>query len=101
MASQPATRLTEEQYLQIERLAATKSEFHDGQMFAMAGGSPNHSLLVARIGALLDRQVLPGSTLICGSRLFRPDSIRTRTAASFAANCSFPATGRTALSIPC
>jgi len=59
MASLPATSLTEEQYLQIERLAETKSEFHDGQMFAMAGGSPNHSLLANRIGALLDRQVPP------------------------------------------
>jgi Uma2 family endonuclease len=59
MASLHATPLTEEQYLQIERMAETKSEFHDGQMFAMAGGSPNHSLLAARIGALLDRQVSP------------------------------------------
>ena len=59
MARLPATRLTEEQYLQIERKAETKSEFHGGQMFAMAGGSPNHSLLANRIGALLDRQVSP------------------------------------------
>jgi hypothetical protein len=29
-------------------------------MFAMAGGSPNHSLLANRIGALLDRQVPNG-----------------------------------------
>jgi Uma2 family endonuclease len=59
MASLSATPFTEEQYLEIERRAETKSEFHDGQMFAMAGGSPNHSLLAARIGALLDRQVPP------------------------------------------
>ena len=38
MASLPAAPLTEEQYLRIEREAETKSEFHDGQMFAMAGG---------------------------------------------------------------
>jgi hypothetical protein len=60
MASQPATPLTEEQYLEIERQAATKSEFHEGQMFAMAGGSANHSLLANRMGALLDRQVPAG-----------------------------------------
>ncbi len=41
MASQPVTPLSEEQYLQIERLADRKSEFHDGQMFAMSGGSLN------------------------------------------------------------
>jgi Uma2 family endonuclease len=29
-------------------------------MFAMAGGSPNHSLLANRIGGLLDRQMPPG-----------------------------------------
>jgi Uma2 family endonuclease len=60
MASLPATRLTEEQYLQIERAALDKSEFHDGQMFAMSGGSPNHSLIANTIGALLHRQVPPG-----------------------------------------
>jgi len=60
MASAPATPLTEEQYLQIERQAATKSEFHDGQMFAMAGGSPNHSLLASTFGALLYQQIPPG-----------------------------------------
>jgi Uma2 family endonuclease len=56
MASLPATRLTEEQYLQIERLAETKSEFHDGQMFAMPGGSLNHSLIAGDMIALLRSQ---------------------------------------------
>jgi Uma2 family endonuclease len=60
MASLPAAPLTEEQYLHLERQADFKSEFHDGQMFAMAGASPNHALLANRIGALLDRQVPPG-----------------------------------------
>lgn len=31
------------EYLAIERAAPTKSEFYDGEMFAMAGGSPRHS----------------------------------------------------------
>ena len=57
MASLPDARLTEEQYLSIEREALEKSEFHDGQMFAMSGGSANHSLLSTRMGTLLDRQV--------------------------------------------
>jgi Uma2 family endonuclease len=60
MATQPITSLTDEQYLAIEREAETKSEFYDGQMFAMAGGSPNHSLLSNRVGALLDRSVPAG-----------------------------------------
>jgi Uma2 family endonuclease len=55
-----AAPLTEAQYLELERSAEIKSEFHDGQMFAMAGGSPNHSLLGNRIGALLDREIPEG-----------------------------------------
>ena len=60
MASMPVSPLTEEQYLHLEREAETKSEFHDGQMFAMSGGSLNHSLLATRMVALLDRQTPPG-----------------------------------------
>jgi len=60
MATQVATPLTEEQYLAIERRAETKSEFHDGQMFAMAGGSPNHSLLAGMMISLLNSQKPPG-----------------------------------------
>ena len=60
MATLPNSPLTEEQYLEIERLAEFKSEFHDGQMFAMSGGSPNHALLAVAIGALLYSQMPKG-----------------------------------------
>jgi Uma2 family endonuclease len=43
MASNPVPRLTEEQYLAIERAAQFKSEFLNGEMFAMAGVSMQHS----------------------------------------------------------
>lgn len=33
------------EYLAIERSASTKSEFYDGEMFAMAGGTALHSLI--------------------------------------------------------
>src|SRR5947209_2119675 len=49
MAANPITRLTPEQYLAVERKAELKSEYHDGQMFAMSGGSVAHALLPARI----------------------------------------------------
>ena len=39
MASNPVSKLTEEQYLAIERAAEFKSEFLDGEMFAMSGAS--------------------------------------------------------------
>jgi Uma2 family endonuclease len=57
MATLPDAPLTEEQYLHIEREAEFKSEFHDGRMYAMAGGSANHALLGARIGSLLYYQM--------------------------------------------
>ena len=60
MATLPTAKLTEEEYLRIERLAETKSEYHDGQMFAMAGGTVNHSILAQAIGALLFAKVPPG-----------------------------------------
>jgi hypothetical protein len=45
MASLPDAELTEYQYLALERDAETKSEFHDGRMYAMAGSSPNPRIL--------------------------------------------------------
>jgi Uma2 family endonuclease len=44
-----APRLSEAEYLQIERRAEFKSEFFDGEMFAMAGGSRAHSLIAANL----------------------------------------------------
>jgi Uma2 family endonuclease len=60
MAGLPDAPIAEEQYLEIERRAELKSEFHDGRMFAMSGGSLNHSLIATRMSALLDRQMPPG-----------------------------------------
>ena len=45
----PFRRLTEAAYLKIERAAEFKSEFFDGEMFAMAGGSPQHSLIATNL----------------------------------------------------
>lgn len=38
-------KLTPAEYLDIERAATYRSEYFDGEMFAMAGGSPRHSLI--------------------------------------------------------
>ena len=43
MAAQAIPLLTVDQYLEIERAAETKSEFHNGRMFAMSGGTVRHS----------------------------------------------------------
>jgi len=45
----PARRLTEAEYLDLERRAESKSEFFGGEMFPMAGGSPWHSLIAGNV----------------------------------------------------
>ena len=49
MSSQPNTYLSPEEYLEIERKAERKSEYYRGEMFAMSGGSPQHSRLGANL----------------------------------------------------
>src|SRR3954467_11172233 len=46
---QPKPSLTPEEYLAIERQAEIRSEYLDGEMFAMAGGSREHNLIVTNI----------------------------------------------------
>lgn len=49
MSSLPQHYLTPEQYLAIERNAEYKSEYVDGIMYAMAGGSERHNIIVANL----------------------------------------------------
>ncbi len=48
MASLPTPHITEDEYLRLDRAAETKSEFVDGEIFAMSGGSLNHSLFAVK-----------------------------------------------------
>src|SRR5437868_6630843 len=57
MASNPVSKLTEEQYLAMERAAEFKSEFLDGVMYAMSGGSLQHSALQRNIISQLDAKL--------------------------------------------
>jgi Uma2 family endonuclease len=45
MASNPKTYITPEEYLELERKAEFKSEYLNGEIFAMAGASPRHVLI--------------------------------------------------------
>jgi len=65
MSTRPVTRLTPEQYLEIERKAEFRSEYIDGEMFAMAGGTPNHAWIVVNAASRLTEQ-LRGRP--CGAR---------------------------------
>jgi Uma2 family endonuclease len=48
-----AVRMTPEEYLIRERAAETRSEYMDGALHAIAGGSPRHALLQTSLSALL------------------------------------------------
>lgn len=49
MASVPNYYLSPEEYLALERQAEFKSEYLDGVVYAMAGASPRHNLIVANL----------------------------------------------------
>jgi Uma2 family endonuclease len=53
MSSVPRTLLDETEYLAIERRADFKSEFYRGEMFAMAGASKEHNVILLNVGAEL------------------------------------------------
>lgn len=53
---QAKIRYTPEQYYALEHEAAYKSDYYDGEIFAMAGGTSRHSLIITNIlGALWPR----------------------------------------------
>lgn len=57
MSSHAAARITAEEYLVLERQASYKSEYFQGEIFAMAGASRRHNLISLNIGAELRAQL--------------------------------------------
>jgi len=57
LSSNPKTLLTPEQYLEIERKAEYKSEYYNGEMFAMAGAKETHKVLVTTLVGLMYAQL--------------------------------------------
>ena len=89
-------RVTPQEYLIRERQASFKSEFYQGEIFAMGGGSANHSLIAANFvreagNALKDKPcavfnsdlrvqvqstglyTYPDATIVCGELEFDDD----------------------------
>jgi len=100
MSALPKTILTAAEYLAIERAAETKSEFFDGEMFAMAGTTKNHARIVMNFGGelrarLKGRKCEPFATdlrvkveanglytypdllVVCGEQRFEDDQLDT------------------------
>jgi Uma2 family endonuclease len=59
-------RHTYADYLAVERDTPVRHEFCDGEIYAMAGGTPQHGILAAELIALLRRQ-LPADCLVMTS----------------------------------
>ncbi len=79
-------RYTAQEYLELERQAEYKSEFVDGEIFALAGATRAHNLIVLNCGAELRRQLTqtceayPGDMrvqLAKSTRYFYPDVVVT------------------------
>jgi Uma2 family endonuclease len=72
MSTQPKT-LTPEEYLAIERKAEYKSEYFDGEMFAMSGAQREHNLIAGNLYREL------GNCLRTRGCEFYPSDMRVRT----------------------
>ena len=60
MSAMPKTKLNELQYLAIENAAEFRSEFFDGEMFAMAGATPGHNTIRENLGGELYARIKGG-----------------------------------------
>lgn len=88
--------ISSEKYLEWERAAETRSEYFDGEIFLMAGGSIEHSTISLNVGSELRNQLkgkscrafesnmkiavpemrwfaYPDASVVCGEPLFRDD----------------------------
>ncbi|MBW3570161.1 MAG: Uma2 family endonuclease [Gemmatimonadetes bacterium] len=74
MATAALNRYTPEEYLALERHAEFRSEYLNGRIIAMAGGSPEHADVVLNIGSELRARLRPR-----GCRVFVND-VRVRIA---------------------
>lgn len=57
MATDPKQRLTLQEFLILERQSETRSEYLDGEMFAMTGASREHNIIVTNTVAALRPQL--------------------------------------------
>src|SRR5437764_2491795 len=77
MTTRPEVRLKPEEYLRIERAAEWKSEYIDGEMFAMSGASWRHTLIALNLASEL-RDALRGGPCTSHSADLRVATDRRR-----------------------
>src|ERR1022692_2285465 len=66
MSTPSKTFLTPEQYLEIERKAEYKSEYYNGEMFAMVGARSPHNLITTNV----DQRAQPAASSASLSGVF-------------------------------
>ena len=57
MSTSAKTLITEAEYLAAERQSALRSEFYQGEMFALAGANRRHNRIVTNLVTALDNQL--------------------------------------------
>ena len=67
--AKPIHRLTEVEYLDLERSLESKNEFFDGEVFAMSGGTPLHSQIAANLIQVIGRRLSGGRCVVYTSDL--------------------------------
>src|ERR1700676_3260829 len=67
MSAQPQPRLTPEQYLQAERAAETRSEYYQGHVYAMSGGSFQHAQIIGNLAAELHAALKTRACFVCSN----------------------------------
>jgi Uma2 family endonuclease len=67
--------MTYADYLRAEAVAEERHEFHDGEMYAMAGGSPAHARIIQQVGFVLGRGLehAPCVPQSSAQRVYLPD----------------------------
>jgi Uma2 family endonuclease len=65
----PVQRLSEAEYLKIERAAELKSEFYEGEMFTTSGGTRWHSLVAANTIRALGNALAQGNCVVFDSNM--------------------------------
>jgi Uma2 family endonuclease len=63
------TRISPEEYLELERHAETRSEYLEGEVFAMTGGSFGHNVIVGNLVGELRQQLKGRSCTVSPSDL--------------------------------
>ena len=76
MINHAQARLTPEEYLDAERRAALRSEYHAGEVLMMAGASYAHNVIVANLITELGSRLRGGSCIVLPVRSEGMDRLR-------------------------